>query len=172
MSLLHPADYTNLRFTCVQINKAPLVDYKKLIIQKLRLHRDDPETFVANLVKYNAVLSGPFMSSCVYGSSYNQVDVFGYVDAKDQIYENTAGNFDLWYWHTAEAENSFCYYLRNVLADRKDWEISCSYLHAMRRYGNCTHICTPVDPMDYIRNHVDFDQYKVAFDGNKLYIRK
>ena len=184
-NLLCPVDYNSLRFTCKDLNKLEKPNYKNIIKQKLRNHIEDPDDFLNNLSKCNAVISGSFILSCLYDNiDYNNIDIFEYIPEYENIdydnidifeyipeYENF--NFDCSGSYKT-TKNNFRRYLYNKFGD----ETNCHNLgydrikYRNREYKDIfNHICTPIDSLLYIKRSFELDICKNSFNGNNLYIK-
>jgi hypothetical protein len=170
-NFLCPVDYNSFRYTCKRFLKLPPHNIINIILEKLSAHVTDAKQFLLHLSKYNCVLSGSFVLSCLYDNlEYSDIDVFEYIP-----YNKNKGLLSEYYCSEIcddTTKNSFRIYLRDLFGDQyKTSGPYSDFTDTIRTYSIFQHICVPLSPLGYIKSSFDMDICKVAFDGKTLFVR-
>lgn len=147
-------DQMALKRVCKKTSRIKL-DFKKIILDRLSRHIDNPKEFCDQLVYCRAVISGSFIIACLYDTNdYKDIDVF------DQQTNRDVSAFSNYLWkhrkyeYTAHIYDNV-YMIRNFIVKETTIE----------------NVIVYIDPIKYINATFDMDICKSYFDGNKLIVK-
>ena len=182
--LLCYVDFQSFRLTCRTISMVQQKDFKKLLIQKLKLHTDEPEKLLDIIDQTKGCISGSFILAVLYDQNfYNDIDIYENPNTTipDDVYNITS------FSPFSEDESlksgisidfscqdtPISNYIRTALnidpnIDSRGYSMICS---CVKNYKIFQHILIPFNLPKFILNYYDIDLCSNMYYGGQLYVK-